>query len=82
MGIAYQAQDDIWDATSTPKQVGKTTGIDARNDNPTYISMLGEAGTRKKASRHAEAALVALDDMPERYNPVKFREIVQYMIGK
>lgn len=82
MGIAHQVQDDLWDGTKTVEEIGKPTGIDERNRKPTYLSTLGEQGAREKASRHGQAALVALDDLPERYNPVKLREVAGFLIGK
>jgi geranylgeranyl pyrophosphate synthase len=82
MGIAHQVQDDLWDGTKTPEEIGKPTGIDVRNNNPTYLRILGEAAAREKASRHAKAALSVLDGLPDRYNPVKFREIASFIVGK
>jgi geranylgeranyl pyrophosphate synthase len=81
-GIAYQVRDDLRDGTKTTEETGKPAGIDAHNEKPTYLSQLGEAVTREKASRHAAAALDVLNDLPERYNPVKFREIVAYLTRK
>ena len=82
MGIAHQVQDDLWDGTKTAEEIGKPIGIDVRNNKPTYLSVLGLEGAREKASRHGQAALTTLDDLPQRYNPVKLREIAGFIIGQ
>ena len=46
IGLSFQIQDDILDATSSTNVLGKTTGKDIRDDKSTYVSLLGlnEAG--------------------------------------
>lgn len=81
-GIAYQAKDDLRDTTETSERLGKTAGIDAENEKPTYIDVLGEEGVKHKIAGHVEAANEALDKLPAEYNPVKFREILAYFSTK
>lgn len=82
MGITYQAHDDLLDIAETSEETGKPTEIDSRNQKPTYLSVLGEAATREKALRHAEEASASLDGLPDRYDPVKLREIAAYIVRK
>lgn len=81
-GIAYQAKDDLRDVSETSERLGKTAGIDAVNQKPTYIDLLGEEGTKQKITEHVEAANAALDELPDDCNPVKFREILAYFANK
>jgi geranylgeranyl pyrophosphate synthase len=67
IGLAFQIADDVLDATATSDQLGKTAGRDAALAKSTYVSVLGVAGARQAASRHAEAAVrhlaaASLDD--------------------
>jgi geranylgeranyl pyrophosphate synthase len=60
VGLAFQIADDLLDATATTEQLGKTAGRDATLEKATYVSVLGEAGARREALRHADAARAAL----------------------
>ncbi|MFB0917642.1 MAG: polyprenyl synthetase family protein [Clostridiaceae bacterium] len=41
MGLLFQIQDDILDATSDAKTLGKTPGKDERDNKVTYVSLIG-----------------------------------------
>jgi farnesyl diphosphate synthase len=41
VGLAFQVVDDILDVTADSATLGKTAGIDAALDKPTYVSLLG-----------------------------------------
>lgn len=60
IGLAFQIQDDILDATSDSKTLGKSTGKDERDSKPTYASIFGLEAARgylDEAIRDARAAL-------------------------
>jgi farnesyl diphosphate synthase len=46
MGLAFQVVDDILDVTADSTTLGKTAGKDADNDKPTYVSLMGLAGSQ------------------------------------
>ena len=48
IGIAFQIQDDILDVTSTLEMLGKPIGSDAKNHNPTYVTLKGLEESRKE----------------------------------
>lgn len=48
LGLAYQFQDDLLDATSTTAILGKTAGSDAAKQKPTAVSIYGLAATQEK----------------------------------
>jgi farnesyl diphosphate synthase len=62
IGLAFQVVDDVLDVEGTADALGKTAGKDARQNKPTYVSVLGLAAARARAEalrREAQAALAA-----------------------
>lgn len=53
LGLAYQAVDDVLDATGDEATTGKTVGLDARNGRRTYLTL-----AYPSADVHAEARLI------------------------
>lgn len=60
VGLAYQVVDDILDVTEDTAGLGKTAGKDARDDKPTYVSLLGLQESRKLAETLCQQAHDAL----------------------
>lgn len=63
IGLAFQIVDDILDVEATSEQLGKTAGKDARQNKPTYVSLLGLDGARRRAAALREQAHSALADL-------------------
>jgi farnesyl diphosphate synthase len=61
IGLAFQVVDDILDVTADSATLGKTAGKDANNDKPTYVSLMGLAGSQQYAKDLLVQALQALD---------------------
>ncbi|MCC6396815.1 MAG: polyprenyl synthetase family protein [Bacteroidetes bacterium] len=53
LGLAYQAVDDVLDATGDEATTGKSVGLDARNGRRTYLTL-----AYPSADVHAEARLI------------------------
>jgi geranylgeranyl pyrophosphate synthase len=66
IGLAFQVQDDILDATGTLEALGKQPGADAARAKPTFVSLLGAAAASTYAQQLCAAALAALDPLGER----------------
>ncbi len=66
IGLAFQIQDDILDATATEADLGKRTGKDAGKGKITYPSLLGLDGARNALSEATETALCHLASLPNR----------------
>ncbi len=66
IGLAFQIQDDILDATATDADLGKRAGKDAGRGKITYPSLLGLEGARKALSEATETALCQLASLPNR----------------
>ncbi|GAB1424851.1 (2E,6E)-farnesyl diphosphate synthase [Thauera terpenica] len=49
VGLLFQVVDDILDAEADTATLGKTAGKDAKNDKPTYVSLLGLSHARTLA---------------------------------
>lgn len=78
IGIAFQIQDDILDATSTTEVLGKPVGSDARNQKCTYVSLRGLTQAQKDVQMYSERALERLQCFQNR-NPF-LEELVKYLI--
>jgi geranylgeranyl pyrophosphate synthase len=48
LGLAFQFQDDLLDATSTTALIGKMAGADALKEKPTAVSIYGVLKTEEK----------------------------------
>ena len=57
LGLSYQIIDDILDATVDSASLGKTSGLDAKNDKNTYVRIYGLEKARAKARELTLAAL-------------------------
>ena len=60
LGLAFQIQDDILDATSTAQELGKPIGSDAANQKTTYVTLLGVEACREKVRDYTERAKAVL----------------------
>jgi geranylgeranyl diphosphate synthase, type II len=64
LGLAFQIQDDILDATSTEEKMGKRVGKDEGKGKITYPVLLGLDGARRALSETTERALCQLQSLP------------------
>ncbi len=81
LGLAFQVIDDILDVTVSTEQLGKTAGKDVAAQKATYPSILGLDRAREEARRLTEAALAALDILPEE-NRGRLIQIARYLLDR
>ncbi len=62
IGIAFQIQDDILDATSSDEELGKPVGSDVQNSKSTYVSLLGLDKCRELVDELTNVALESLNE--------------------
>ncbi|MDP1831140.1 MAG: polyprenyl synthetase family protein [Geothrix sp.] len=66
IGLAFQIQDDILDATATDADLGKRAGKDAGRGKITYPSLLGLEGARRALDEATETAICQLASLSNR----------------
>jgi geranylgeranyl diphosphate synthase type II len=76
LGLAFQIQDDILDATSTEEAMGKRVGKDEGKGKITYPLLLGLAGARKALQEATERARCLLQSLP---NPHSLTALATYL---
>jgi geranylgeranyl diphosphate synthase type II len=64
LGLAFQAVDDVLDATASSTVLGKTAGKDARTGKATLVAVLGLEGARAYARERTAAAVAAAHRLP------------------
>ena len=70
LGLGFQVIDDILDATQDSATLGKTAGKDAKDDKPTFVSLLGLEGAKRFASQLEAEAMSALVVFGSRADPL------------
>ncbi|MBI3130965.1 MAG: polyprenyl synthetase family protein [Acidobacteria bacterium] len=76
IGLAFQIQDDILDATSDAATLGKRAGKDQGRGKITYPSLLGLDGARRALQEATERALCHLPSLP---NPSSLQAWARYL---
>ncbi len=66
IGLAFQVIDDILDVTQESKVLGKDSGSDLKNNKSTFVSLLGVAKARQKATHLTEQACSALEKLKKK----------------
>ncbi|MDE5884315.1 MAG: polyprenyl synthetase family protein [Oscillospiraceae bacterium] len=61
VGLAFQIMDDILDVTSTLEQLGKPVGSDAEENKTTFVTLLGIAQAKARATELTALAHQQLD---------------------
>ena len=64
VGIAFQIQDDILDATSSLEVLGKPIGSDEKNNKTTYVTIKGLEQAKEDVKRYSETARETLAMLP------------------
>jgi len=78
IGLAFQVVDDVLDAQSDTATLGKTAGKDARQNKPTYVSLMGLARARAFADELRREGLRALEPFGDRAQ--RLRELTDYIV--
>ncbi|MEQ6917922.1 farnesyl diphosphate synthase [Halomonas aquatica] len=80
IGLAFQIHDDVLDVTGDTVTLGKTSGADAARAKPTYPSLLGLEGARRRALDLVETGVAALAPLGESAHPLA--DLARYMIER
>lgn len=79
-GLAFQVVDDILDVQSDTLTLGKTAGKDARQNKPTYVSVLGLSRARELALELRTQALAAVKPMGP--SAQRLHELTDYIVAR
>lgn len=87
VGLAFQVVDDVLDCTQDTGTLGKTAGKDEKDDKPTWVSMLGLEGARRKAQdllseARAGISLIEMDESVSEGACRRLEEIASYVIER
>lgn len=80
LGLAYQFQDDLLDATSTTAVLGKTAGADASRKKPTAVSLFGIQGTEEKLRLLKKSLFQKLEQLPK--NGSELVSLIEKIFGR
>jgi farnesyl diphosphate synthase len=80
IGLAFQVVDDVLDAQASSATLGKTAGKDAKDNKPTYVSVLGLERARQLAVELRDDALQALDPLPDAGG--RLRELARFIVSR
>jgi geranylgeranyl diphosphate synthase type II len=70
LGIAYQFQDDLLDATSTTAVLGKKVKADSAKKKPTAVSLYGIAKAQEILGQLESSLAAKLEQLPNRGSPL------------
>jgi len=76
LGLAFQIQDDILDATATEADMGKRVGKDEGKGKITYPVLLGLEGARRALNETTERAICLLQSLP---NPSSLKAWARFL---
>ncbi|MGL5352389.1 MAG: polyprenyl synthetase family protein, partial [Clostridium sp.] len=79
-GIAFQIKDDILDVCGDVRLMGKSIGIDAQNNNSTFVSILGKECAEKELWEHYCLAMEALKEIKLNTNFLK--QLMSYIVNR
>jgi geranylgeranyl diphosphate synthase type II len=80
IGLAFQIADDILDIEGSTEVLGKTVGSDVARGKVTYPAAVGMEGSREEAQKLVNNALVALEILDYRAEPL--RGLAKYIITR
>jgi len=66
IGLAFQIRDDILDVEGSSATLGKTAGKDAADAKPTYPSILGMDGSRRRLAELTQSAIDSVQPLGTR----------------
>lgn len=80
IGLAFQIQDDILDIETTSETLGKSSGIDAKNNKITYPKLVGLLKAKDKIQSLYQQALETINFMGHRAHLL--RDLTGFMLQR
>jgi len=82
IGAAFQVADDILDVEADEAALGKKAGKDAERNKATLVAALGLEAARERRDRMAEAAIAALDTIPQGARAGVLKEAARFAVER
>jgi geranylgeranyl pyrophosphate synthase len=79
-GIAFQIKDDLLDVEGDPTLLGKPIGLDGKNNNTTFVSILGLEGAKKEMWEHYCLAIETLQELKQ--NTTFLKHLLNYIVNR
>jgi geranylgeranyl pyrophosphate synthase len=79
-GIAFQIKDDLLDVEGDPALLGKPIGIDGKNNNSTFVSILGKETAKIVMWDHYCLAMETLSEI--KYNTTFLKHLLNYIVNR
>lgn len=80
IGLAFQIRDDILDVEADTASLGKPQGSDAARAKPTYTSLLGLDGAKRKLREVHALAIESLSPFPAGADPLRW--LADYIVER
>ncbi|RDW15528.1 geranyl transferase [Oceanobacillus chungangensis] len=79
-GIAFQIKDDLLDVEGDQTLLGKSPNRDAKNNNSTFVSVLGQEGAKREMWEHYCLGMEALQDLQHKHSFLK--HVLNYFVHR
>jgi geranylgeranyl pyrophosphate synthase len=79
-GIAFQIKDDLLDVEGDPALLGKPIGIDGKNNNSTFVSILGRERASKVMWEHYCLAMETMLGIEQ--NTTFLKHLLNYIVNR
>ncbi|MBB4657598.1 polyprenyl synthetase family protein [Parvularcula dongshanensis] len=79
LGLAFQVQDDVLDATADEATLGKPAGQDAEAGKATFVALLGLDGARRRVAALTDEAVGAAQRLP---SPEVLVALARFLAGR
>jgi geranylgeranyl pyrophosphate synthase len=79
-GIAFQIKDDLLDVDGDQELLGKSPNRDAKNNNSTFVSVLGQEGAKKEMWEHYCLGMETLQELKQE-NPF-LKHVLNYLVHR
>ncbi|AXI10178.1 geranyl transferase [Oceanobacillus zhaokaii] len=79
-GIAFQIKDDLLDVDGDQELLGKSPNRDSKNNNSTFVSVLGQEGAKKEMWEHYCLGMEILQELKQE-NPF-LKHVLNYLVHR
>lgn len=80
IGLVFQIVDDILDVVGDETKMGKTLGKDSEADKQTFVSLYGQAESRRLAKKTTRQAINALSIFGDKASELK--DLASFLLGR